>query len=64
VDVKSVWETVGENINISAKENLCKSCSFYSSDYEEWRLLGYKDPVRTSQETLLLRYRDQQVNAM
>jgi hypothetical protein len=20
-------------------------------DYEEWRLLGYKNPVRTSQET-------------
>jgi hypothetical protein len=31
---------------------------------EECRLLGYKTPVRTSQETLLLRYRVQPVNAV
>jgi hypothetical protein len=31
-------------------------------DYEECRLLGYKIPFRTSQETL--RYRAQPVNAM
>jgi hypothetical protein len=24
---------------------------FHSGHYEEWRLLGYKNPVRTSQET-------------
>jgi hypothetical protein len=24
---------------------------FYGGAYEEWRLLGYKNPVRTSQET-------------
>jgi hypothetical protein len=32
--------------------------------YEECRLLEYKNPVRTSQETLRLRYRAQPVNAM
>jgi hypothetical protein len=32
--------------------------------YEDRRHLGYKTPVLTSQETLLLRYRAQPVNAM
>jgi hypothetical protein len=30
---------------------LCKIRGFDSGDYEECRLLGYKTPVRTSQET-------------
>jgi hypothetical protein len=30
---------------------LCKIRGFHGSDYEECRLLGYKDPVLTSQET-------------
>jgi hypothetical protein len=30
---------------------LCKILGFHGSDYEECRLLGYKNPVRTSQET-------------
>jgi hypothetical protein len=30
----------------------CNIYGFHGSDYEEWRLLGYKNPVRTSQETL------------
>jgi hypothetical protein len=30
---------------------LCKIWGFHSGDYEECRLLGYKTPVRTSQET-------------
>jgi hypothetical protein len=30
---------------------LCKIWGFHGSDYEEYRLLGYKNPVRTSQET-------------
>jgi hypothetical protein len=29
---------------------LSKISGFHSSDYEEWRLLGYKYPVRTSKE--------------
>jgi hypothetical protein len=29
----------------------CKILGFHGGDYEEWRLLGYKTPVRTSQET-------------
>jgi hypothetical protein len=29
----------------------CKIWGFHGSDYEEPRLLGYKNPVRTSQET-------------
>jgi hypothetical protein len=40
---------------VSARETsrlrLCKICVFHGSDYEECRLLGYKNPVRTSQET-------------
>jgi hypothetical protein len=31
--------------------NLCKILGFHGGDYEECRLLGYKKPVRTSQET-------------
>jgi hypothetical protein len=30
---------------------LCKIWGFHGGDYEEWRFLGYKNPVRTSQET-------------
>jgi hypothetical protein len=30
---------------------LCKTKGFYGGDYEECRLLEYKSPVRTSQET-------------
>jgi hypothetical protein len=29
----------------------CKVCGFHGGNYEEYRLLGYKNPVRTSQET-------------
>jgi hypothetical protein len=43
---------------------LCKICGVHGADYEDWRLLGYINPVRTSQETLRLRYRVQPVNAM
>jgi hypothetical protein len=31
--------------------DLCKIWGLRDCDYEEWRLLGYKTPVRTSQET-------------
>jgi hypothetical protein len=31
--------------------SLCKIWGFQGGDYEECRLLGYKNPVRTSQET-------------
>jgi hypothetical protein len=30
---------------------LCKISGFHGGDYEECRLLGYKNPVSTSQET-------------
>jgi hypothetical protein len=30
---------------------LCKISGIHGSDYEECRLLGYKNPVHTSQET-------------
>jgi hypothetical protein len=33
-------------------EVCCKIWEFHGGDYEECRLLGYKTPVRTSQETL------------
>jgi hypothetical protein len=37
--------------SISILKQKCEIWGFHSSDYEEWRLLGYKNPVRTSQET-------------
>jgi hypothetical protein len=30
---------------------LCKILGFLGGDYEKYRLLGYKNPVRASQET-------------
>jgi hypothetical protein len=30
---------------------ICKIWGFHGGDYEVFRLLGYKNPVRTSQET-------------
>jgi hypothetical protein len=37
VDVNSAWETIRENIKISAKESLgCKIWGFHGGDYEEW----------------------------
>jgi hypothetical protein len=33
---------------------LCKIWGSHGGDYEECRLLGYKNPVRTSQETYYL----------
>jgi hypothetical protein len=30
---------------------MCKNLRFHGSDYEEFRPLGYKTPVHTSQET-------------
>jgi hypothetical protein len=38
-------------IRISNPKVLCKILSFHGGNYEEWRLLAYKIPVRTSQET-------------
>jgi hypothetical protein len=44
---------------------LCKICGYYSGDYEECRLLGYKNPSSYfTGNTLRLRYRVQPVNAM
>jgi hypothetical protein len=43
---------------------LCKIWGLHGGDYEECRLLGYKIPVRTSQDILLFRYRAQPVNVM
>jgi hypothetical protein len=40
-----------------------KIWGFHGGDYEECCRLGYKKPVRTSQETYL-RYRVQPINAM
>jgi hypothetical protein len=40
---------------------LCKISGFHGCDYVECRLLGYKNPVSTSQETLRIRYRAQPV---
>jgi hypothetical protein len=35
----------------SRQDTSCKIWGFHGGDYEECRLLGYKTPVRTSQET-------------
>jgi hypothetical protein len=35
----------------SSRLKLCKICGFHGGDYEECRLLGYENPVHTSQET-------------
>jgi hypothetical protein len=40
---------------------LCRIWGVHGADYEECRLLGYSNPVRTSQEILNLRYRAQLV---
>jgi hypothetical protein len=51
--------------HVSATESsrlmLCKILGFHGGDYEECRLLGYKNPVRTSftGDTLRLCYRVQ-----
>jgi hypothetical protein len=37
---------------------------FHADDYEEYRLLRYRNSVLTSQETLGLRYRAKPINAM
>jgi hypothetical protein len=38
-------------IGYGNKQKTCKIWGFHGGDYEEWRLLGYKTPVRTSQAT-------------
>jgi hypothetical protein len=43
---------------------LYRILGFHGGDDEECRLLGYKKPVHTSQETLRLRYRTRPVDAM
>jgi hypothetical protein len=39
---------------ITALQILCKIWGFHGCDYEDWHLFGYKNPVRTSQETIYL----------
>jgi hypothetical protein len=36
---------------VTWSEHFCKIWGFHDGDYEECRLLGYKNPVRTSQQT-------------
>jgi hypothetical protein len=49
------WLKIKESHYVSTTESsqlmLCKIWGFHGVDYEEWCLLGYKTPVRTSQET-------------
>jgi hypothetical protein len=42
---------------------LYKISALHGADYEECRIVGYRNPVRTVQETLRLRYGAQQVTA-
>jgi hypothetical protein len=73
VTMKNVvfWDTKTQFVlhrrHVSATESsqlmLCKIWGFHGSNYEECRFLGYKNPVRTSQETRF-RYRVQPVTGM
>jgi hypothetical protein len=38
-------------IHQGTKIDLCKILGFYVGDYEEFHILGYKNPVRISKET-------------
>jgi hypothetical protein len=44
--------------------HLCWISGFHGGDYEECHILGYENPVRTSQETHDTWCRAQPVNAM
>jgi hypothetical protein len=46
-----VWHTWGTLKSWHKYLEYCKIWAFHGGDYEECRLLGYKNPVRTSQET-------------
>jgi hypothetical protein len=65
---KSPGRTSQETHYFSAAETsrlmLCKIWNFHGGCYEEYRLLGYKNQGRTSHKTVLLRCRDQPINAM
>jgi hypothetical protein len=41
----------GKDNRLVTNCNLCKVWGFQGGEYEEYRLLGYKNAVRTSQET-------------
>jgi hypothetical protein len=43
---------------------LCKIRGFHGSNYDEWRLLGYKNTSYFTGDTLSLHYRLQPVNAV
>jgi hypothetical protein len=53
-----------ESATESSRLMLGKIVGFHGGYYEECHLLVHKNSVRTSQETLRLRYRAQSVNAM
>jgi hypothetical protein len=54
-DIQNSFRTSQETHYVSATEPsrlmLCKIWGFHGGDYEECRLLRYKNPVRTSHET-------------
>jgi hypothetical protein len=50
-NVRTSQETYYLSATESSRLIVCKIWDFDGSDYEEWRLLGYKHPVRTSQKT-------------
>jgi hypothetical protein len=50
--------------SFTEQERTCKIRGVHGSDHEECHILGYKNPVCTSQETLLLHSKAQPVNAM
>jgi hypothetical protein len=68
-DIKTQFVPHRNHITSPATESsqlmLYKILSFHGGDYEECRFLGYKIPVRASQEPYYVsRYRVQPVNAV
>jgi hypothetical protein len=52
-DIKTQTVLTGNTFSATKPSQLmlCKIWGFHGGDYEECRLLGYKNPARTSQET-------------
>jgi hypothetical protein len=51
VGIQNIFFSFSTNKNRRDQLMLCMIWDFHGSDYEECRLLGYTNPVRTSQET-------------
>jgi hypothetical protein len=48
---ENLQDAGGNSVRFRNISDICKIGDFHDDDYEECRLLGYKKPFRTSQET-------------